>query len=301
RDFTPRMYYTCNPGGVGHAWVKRLFVDRDYRGSERAGDYAFIPARVYDNPYLVQRDPSYIRTLENLPEHLRRAHLDGDWDVLAGQFFSEFSRDRHVTSPFPVPAWWRRFMAMDWGYNDPCAVLWFAVSPEGRVFVTRELYERRVLARDMAARIRRLSEGERIAYCAASPDAWQQRGLSDIDGESIAESFMKNGVPLIKADNTRIAGWQRVREYLADAEDGAPRLRIFSGCTNLIRTLPMLVFDERHTEDVGAACEDHAPEALRYGLMTRPVRPLRPAGAKPRRVYDPFSAGEAAVDGFSRL
>lgn len=300
-DFTPRMYYTCNPGGVGHGWVKRLFIDRDYRASERPEDYAFIPARVYDNPYLVQRDPSYIRTLENLPEHLRRAHLDGDWDVLAGQYFAEFTRERHVVSPFPIPAWWRRFMAMDWGYNDPCAVLWFAVSPEGRVFVTRELYERQVLARAMAARIREINADEPAAYCMASPDAWQQRGMSDIDGESIAETFIKNGVPLLKADNARIAGWQRVREYLADAEDGLPRLQIFSSCTNLIRTLPMLVYDAHHTEDVSAACEDHAPEALRYGLMSRPVRPLAPLEKKRRSAYDPFAANEPSADGFRAL
>jgi len=300
-DFAPRMYYTCNPGGVGHGWVKRLFIDGDYRGSERKEDYRFIPARVYDNPYLMQRDPSYIRTLENLPEHLRRAHLDGDWDVLAGQYFAEFSRERHVVSPFPIPAWWRRFMAMDWGYNDPCAVLWFAVSPEGRVFVTRELYERRVLARDMAARIKQINAEAPPAYCMASPDAWQKRGLSDIEGESIAETFLSNGVPLLKADNARIAGWQRVREYFSDAEDCLPRLRIFSSCTNLIRTLPMLVYDQHDTEDVSAACEDHAPEALRYGLMSRPVRPLAPAEPKRKRAYDPFAASAPPGDGFWAL
>lgn len=298
RDFAPRMYYTCNPGGVGHGWVKRLFIDRDYRGSEIDADYVFIPARVYDNPYLMARDPAYIRTLENLPEHLRRAHLDGDWDVLAGQYFAEFSRDRHVVSPFPVPPWWRRFCAMDWGYHDPCAVLWFCVSPEGRVYVSRELYERQMLARNMAARIRQLSGDEKIAYTMASPDAWQQRGLSDIDGESIAESFGKNGVPLLKADNARVAGWQRIRDYLSDAEDGLPRLQIFSNCTNLIRTLPMLLYDQHHVEDVSATCEDHAPEALRYGLMSRPVKPVEPVPEKRRSTYDPFSTGGPPGGGF---
>ena len=153
-DFTPRMYYTCNPGGVGHGWVKRLFIDRVYRNSERAADYAFIPARVTDNPVLMRRNPGYLVTLQNLPEHLRRAHLDGDWDVLAGQYFAEFSRDRHVVEPFDVPKGWRRFAAMDWGYNDPCCVLWFAVAPGGRVYVYRELYERGVLSSRMAQRIR---------------------------------------------------------------------------------------------------------------------------------------------------
>ncbi len=302
-DFSPRMYYTCNPGGVGHGWVKRLFIDRRYHNSERAEDYAFIPARVYDNPVLMERNPTYIQTLQNLPPHLRRAYLDGDWDVLAGQYFAEFSRDRHVIAPFAVPKDWRRFAAMDWGYNDPCAVLWFAVDGGGRVYVYRELYERRVLSSDMAKRIAACSADERIAYTVASPDAWQQRGLmqqGDIGGESIAEVFMKGGVPLLKADNARVAGWQRVREYLSDAEDGKPRLLIFSCCQNLIRTLPLLTYDERFSEDVGDRCEDHAPEALRYGLMSRPTaKSKRPRGR--RKAYDPFSAETPRRDGFTGL
>lgn len=301
-DFSPRMYYTCNPGGVGHGWVKRLFIDRRYRASERAEDYVFITARVTDNPILM-RNPTYLTTLENLPEPLRRAHLDGDWDVLAGQYFGEFSRERHVAEPFSIPGTWRKFRAMDWGYHDPCAVLWFAVAPGGRVYVYREYYERNVLSSETAKRIRFLTGNEAIAYTAASPDAWQCRGMDgskDLSGMSIAEVFAHGGVPLVRADNARVAGWQRVREYLADSDDGLPGLLIFRTCENLIRTLPMLTFDKRFMEDVSGACEDHAPEALRYGLMSRPVS----AGAdkKPTaRGYDPFAAGETCADGFTRL
>ena len=242
-DFSPRMYYTCNPGGVGHAWVKRLFIDREYRNSEHAEDYVFIPARVTDNPVLLKNDPQYLKTLENLPAHLRKAYLDGNWDVLEGQYFQEFDRETHVGKPFPIPPQWKRFRAMDWGYNDPCCVLWFAVAPDGRCVVYRELYLRKTLSSEIAKRVKTLSEGERIAYTVASPDAWQQRGLKGVEGTSIAEVFAKNGVPLIPADNARIPGWQRVREYLANAADGAPRLLIFETCRNLIRTLPMLTYD----------------------------------------------------------
>lgn len=294
-DFSPRMYYTCNPGGVGHGWVKRLFLDRNYRGSERAEDYRFIPARIYDNPVLMQRNPDYIKTLENLPDHLRRAHLEGDWDVLAGQYFPEFRRDTHVIEPIALPGHWRRFAAMDWGYNDPCAVLWFAVSESGRVYVYRELYLRKTLSSEIAARIRSLQGEERIAYTVASPDAWQTRGLAaGMAGESIAEVFAAGGVPLLKADNARIPGWQRVREFLAPMDDGQPRLQIFSSCTNLIRTLPLLAYDAHDAEDVADNCEDHAPEALRYGLMSRPS-PLRQKTEPPKRpAYDPFSEGAPA-------
>ena len=236
-----------------------------------------------------------------LPEELRRAYLDGDWDVLAGQFFREFSRTRHVIEPFELPSWWRRFRSIDWGYNDPCAVLWHAVDGEGRVYTYRELYLRYTRADQVAERIRRESEGEDIAYTVASPDMWQKRGAvlkanGGFEGESIAELFSLSGVPLTPADNSRIAGWQRVRSYLADAPDGEPRLKIFSCCENLIRTLPGLIFDEHDREDAEQG-EDHAPESLRYALMSRPA-----VSAEPRRrsspAYDPFSEEPEGKGGF---
>ncbi len=299
-DFSPRMYYTCNPGGVGHAWVKRLFIDRDYRNSERAEDYVFIPARITDNPVLLHNNPQYLRTLENLPEHLRKAYLDGNWDVLEGQFFQEFDRSLHVVNPTGLPMEWKRFRAMDWGFNDPCCVLWFAVAPDGKLFVYRELYVRRTLSSEIARRVKALSEGERIAYTVASPDAWQQRGLKGAEGESIAEVFSHNGVPLIPADNARVSGWQRVREALAPEADGKPELLIFETCRNLIRTLPALTYDAHDCEDVSDACEDHAPEALRYGLMSRP-RPAREERGKPARRYDPLDSTPPVVPGFRGL
>lgn len=295
-DFTPRMYYTCNPGGVGHAWVKRLFLDKSYREGEAAADYAFIPAKVSDNPILMERNPDYVRKLQALPEPLRRAHLHGDWDMLAGQYFPEFLRERHAIAPFPLPPWWKRFRAMDWGYNDPCCVLWFAVSPEGRSYVYRELYLTKTLSAEVARQVAALSAREKIAYTVASPDAWQQRGQS-AEGRSIAEVFSKNGVPLLPADNARVLGWQRVRDCLAPMADGQAGLVIFESCANLLRTLPLLTFDTRACEDVADNCEDHAAEALRYGLMSRPARP-REVSVPQKAPYNPFETGRTAQNGF---
>ena len=294
-DFAPRMYYTCNPGNVGHGWVKRLFVDRDYRENEVPGDYAFIPARIWDNRALIKGDPDYVRQLERLPEDLRRAHLEGDWDVHAGQYFREFSRSAHVNGDIAPPARWRRFRSIDWGYNDPCCVLWHAVDGEGRVYTYREMYVKHMQASDVAARMRELSQGEEIAYTVASPDMWQKRGAAlkgagGFDGECIAELFAISGVPLTPADNSRIAGWQRVRWYLSPGLDGLPRWQVSPCCANLIRTLPALVYDERNREDA-AGGDDHAPEALRYALMSRPGRTVdRPA--RTPRPYDPLSDTE---------
>ena len=302
--FSPRMYYTCNPGNVGHAWVKRLFIDREYVNEERAEDYAFIPARIWDNKALLNADPGYVRMLMTLPEEMRRAHLEGDWDVHAGQFFREFSRERHVAPPRELPKWYRRFRSMDWGYNDPCCVLWHAVDPEGLVITYRELYVRQLRAEEVAKRVCELSEGENIAYTVASPDIWQNRGqtlrtLGGFEGETIAEIFNKSGMQVTPADNARIAGWNRVRDYLAPGADGEPRWTCFSDCVNLIRQLPALQYDQHCREDA-ADGEDHAPEALRYGLMSRPAGSAAPVVGK-RPAYDPFDRGGAETPGYMAL
>ncbi|MBQ4458946.1 MAG: terminase family protein [Clostridia bacterium] len=294
-DFKPRVYYTCNPGGVGHDYIKRLFIDRRFQDGEEPDDYVFIPARVTDNTALMQADPQYIKNLKALPEHLRKGYLDGDWDIVDGQFFSEFQRSLHVVKPFPIPSEWRKFRAMDWGYNAPCCVLWFAVAPDRRVYVYREYYERQRLAKDVAKTVREMTLFEDISYTVASPDAWQQRGIGKVgmQGESIAETFMLNGVPLIPADNSRVIGWQRCHENLALAADGLPYVQIFSNCENLIRTLPLLTYGKissnRH-EDVSDTCEDHAPEAFRYGLMSRPSpAEIRPQNQAKILAFDPFA------------
>ena len=299
-DFSPRIYYTCNPGGPGHNYIKKLFIDRVYEHGENPDDYVFIQARVTDNTVLMERDPGYIKTLEALPDHLRKAYKDGDWDAVDGQYFTEFNRDIHVCTPFTIPRDWRRFRAMDWGFNDPCCVLWFAVAPDSHLYVYREIYKTQTQASVMAQRVKNCSIAfdeagnqytERITYTAASPDMWQRRGLKDVmGGETIAETFIRNGVPLMKADNDRLNGWMRVRENLAIAPDGKPYLQIFSTCRDLIRTLPILTFDKHDHEDIGDNCEDHAAEALRYGLMTRPSPARRrQAEAKHRIAIDPLT------------
>ena len=301
KDFSPRMYYTCNPGNVGHAWVKRLFIDRLYAENENPNDYLFIPARIYDNKVLLDADPNYIRQLEALPEELRRAHLDGDWDVHAGQYFREFSRDRHVIEPFEIPSWWRRFRSMDWGYNDPCCVLWHAVDGENRVYTYRELYVRETRAGEVASMVLELSRGESISYTVASPDMWQKRGAvlsgaGGFEGETLAELFTSSGLSLTPADNSRVPGWNRVRDFLAVAPDGRPNWLCFSDCRNLIRQLPALQFDQ-HNREVAADGDDHAPEALRYALMSRPHAGKQPIIRK-AKAYDPLSLPEPRTSGW---
>lgn len=302
-NFPKQIKSTTNPGSEGHAWVKARFVDpAPPNTSFIDGDMSriFIPAKVEDNLFLRKYNPEYIEWLNQLEEHERAALRDGRWDVFFGQYFTAWRYEKHTLRPFEIPKSWRRFRAMDWGFKDPCCVLWFAVTPSGRVIIYRELYVTKTLSRKIAEMIIELSEGEEIAYTAASPDIWRETGHTDIDGKTIAETFGLAGVPLIKADNTRVPGWQQVREFLEDADDGRPRLYVFQTCLNLIRTLPEMIYSERFVEDIADNLEDHAPEALRYGLMTRPS-PAKPKPKVKPVPYDPFDRGKTNKNGFTGI
>ena len=258
-----RFYITCNPGGVGHAWVKRLFIDRQYRRGEAGEEYTFIPARVYDNVYLMKNDTGYLRQLESLPDELRKAWLDGEWDAFAGQYFTEFSRARHVCRPFDIPSEWRKVFAVDYGL-DMLAGLWIAASPQEKFYVYREVYRSGLVVSDAARAILACERGdEQIALRLAPPDLW---GRTRDSGLSVIELFARSGLSFCKAENDRVQGWMALRELLKANADGGAKLTIFENCVNLIRTLPLLQFDKRNPNDAATEPHEltHAPDALRY-------------------------------------
>lgn len=263
-----RMYLTCNPGGVGHAWVKRLFVDRSFRTGENPDDYLFIPAQIYDNPILLQADPDYVRQLESLPEKLRKAWLLGDWDVFEGQFFPEFQTDLHVCSPAGIPAEIRRFAALDYGF-DMLAALLLGVDSEGNLYVIREICRPGLTLREAGEEVVSLCRGAAVDYVTASPDLWNRRQDTGRSGFEIMQAT-PGMPPMSAADDRRIPGWRILREFL-NANGGMPRLRISSLCTELIRCLPALLCDAEHPEDASGEphAVTHAPEALRYAVMSR--------------------------------
>ena len=272
--FPKRFYLTCNPGGVGHTWVKRLFIDRDYRTGERAEDYRFIRSTVYDNRPLLARDPSYLARLEALPADMRRAWLEGDWDLHAGQFFSEFRREIHVTEPHPLPPHARIYRAFDYGL-DMLACLWFSVDSAGDVTVIRELYEPGLIVSRAAAAILAASP-EEVCATYAPPDLWNRQKDT---GRSMWEMFEAGGIRLYRADANRVQGWMQVKEYLAPRPRGdggaRPRLQIFSSCPNLIRCLPALQHDPADPGDCATEPHEitHLPDALRYFLRSRVTPP----------------------------
>ena len=268
-DFPRRMYLTCNPGGIGHSWVKRLFVDRDFREGENPDDYNFIPARVFDNPILIEADPEYVSSLESLPERLRDAWLYGRWDVFEGQFFPEFDAAIHVCTRREIPSRLSRFIALDYGF-DRLAALLVGIDEQGNVWVIREHCESGLTLSEAAIRAAALAEGESAEYAVCSPDLWNRRQDSGLSGFEIMQGA-KGMPPMRPADDRRVPGWRVLREYLS-AKAGHPFIRISSECKELIECLPALLCDVRRNEDASDSPHKitHAPEALRYAVMSRP-------------------------------
>lgn len=278
--YPKRIYLPCNPGGVGHEWVKRLFIDREYRQGEDPAEYRFIQALARDNDALMAAQPEYLAFLDALPEDRRRAWRDGDWDAFLGQYFREFDRRIHVSAPEAIPAHWQRFRSLDYGLDCTCC-LWWAVSPDGVLTVYRELWQPGLILSDAARKILEMSpDTEEYRYTAASPDLWNRRQDSGLSGFEIMTREGLRG--LIPANDERINGWRTLREYLKPVPDAfggkSAGIRLFDTCLHAVRDLPRLQYDERVIEDAASEPHEitHAPEALRYGVMSRPPLSVEP-------------------------
>jgi phage terminase large subunit len=263
----PKFIGASNPGGVGHLWVKQYFIDGIYptEMQEFAEQFCYVKALPDDNPHL---PASYWKELETLPPDLARAWRHGDWNVFEGQAFSEWREDKHVVKPFVIPDAWVKWRAVDWGHHAPWCCLWLAQEPDSqRVYVYREAYQTKLTDREQATRIKSLTmDNERIRMTLADPAMWTRKTHENTTF-STADEYQAAGVFLTQADNDRIQGVRKVREMLMDGEDGKPRMQIFSTCANLVRTLPALPYDKVRIEDVDSNAEDHAFDALKYGLM----------------------------------
>ena len=287
-DFPKRVYYTCNPGGQGHGYIKRLFIDRNFQDGENPDDYYFIQALVQDNKALMESDPDYIRNLEALPPKLRKAWLDGDWNVFEGQFFEDFIDDpnhyedrkwTHVIKPFDIPVGWNIYRSYDFGYGKPFSVGWWAVDYEGVAYRILELYGCTGVPNEgvkwepdkQFAEIKRVEEehpwlkGKTIRGV-ADPSIWDSSR-----GTSIEEMSVRHGIYWDKGDNQRIPGWMQMHYRLAFDENGYPMMYIFENCKAFIRTIPLLMYDENKVEDLDTSLEDHVADEARYFCMSRPI------------------------------
>lgn len=274
-----RIYSTTNPGGIGHAWYKERFVMPHRLGQEQFT--RFIPSNYKDNPFL---SPTYVRYLENLEGALGKAWRDGDWDVFEGMAFPTWEYERHTCEPFQLPEHWPRWRATDWGYAAPFCTLWFARDLDTqRIFVYREAYgpgltdlQQARLIRDMSP----VSEYYKALYM--DPAMWA-RNRQDREGKvySTADTFIKEGLFPTKADNDRLSGKRKFDQLLGNLADGEPGIVFFRNCKNAIRTIPELIYDEIRPEDVDTSLEDHAYDAVRYGLTD--IREQKPQDKKKER------------------
>ena len=286
---------STNPGGVGHSWVKARFIDIGAPNqiheitleNGKKSTVIFIPSLVQDNMFLLDNDPDYIDRLELLPEKEKQALLYGDWDIFDGQFFTEFDRKIHVCTPFELPRDWRIYRTRDYGL-DMCATYWIAMDYKMNCYVYKELYESDLIVSEAARKINEMTN-EKIQIDYAPPDLWNRNKDT---GKSTADIFAENRQYLTKADNNRISGWLAVHEWLKIYKDeqGQPnsKLKIFSNCVNLIRTLPALQHDEKNPNDVAVEPHEltHAPDALRY-FCTMWQSPLVARKEKPKGTYTP--------------
>lgn len=304
-SMTLSMRATTNPGGPGHSWVKRMFIDpspsrttfnatdintgatlvhpdkykhphpKAGEDNPKAGQplfqRKFIPASLYDNPYLTS-DDKYEASLQSLPEMQRRQLLEGDWSIVEGAAFSEFRPNIHIEKAEKLPESWRRFRSCDFGYSTFSAVHWYAIDPNNTLHVYRELYVSKATGKDLARLVLEAEKGEKIMYGVLDSSVWAMRGQS---GPSIAEEMIGAGCnwrPSDRSQGSRVAGKNRLHQLLkVDPVYNKPGIVFSEACRQIIADLPMIPMDPKGGEDIDDKyTSDHTYDSIRYGIMSRP-------------------------------
>ena len=263
---------TANPGGIGASWVKKRYVDAYTPNESFLGEDGltrkFIPARLTDNPYLSE-DGVYEQMLMSLPPVQRRQLLEGNWDINEGAAFVEFDSDMHIVTPFQIPITWERVKGIDYGYASESACIWGAVDrTDGTLIIYRELYQKGLTGEDLGSIITEMEMEDPFSVSGVlDTAAWARTGTT---GPTVGESLVRQGHKLRRADKNRIQGKIQIHEYLKVQPSGRPKLQIFNTCPNLIKELQSIPLDKRNPEDVDTHAADHAYDALRYLIMSRP-------------------------------
>ena len=278
-EIVPYMRCTANPGGVGANWVKKRYINpcepnESFMGKDGLSR-KFIPARLQDNPYLA-RDGRYEKMLNALPPTQRKQLLEGNWDVAEGAAFTEFTSEEHVITPFEIPINWERLKGIDYGYASESACVWGAVDRnDGTLIIYRELYRKNLLGTELATMLTQMELEDPFSISGVLDTAcWSRTGTT---GPTVGETLLRAGHKLRRADKNRIQGKIQIHEYLKLQPSGRPKIQIFNTCPNLIRELQSIPLDKSNPEDVNTHADDHAYDALRYLIMSRP------------RINDPLS------------
>ena len=263
---------TANPGGVGSHWVKKRYVlPSEHNTSFEGRDgltRKFIPAKLEDNPYLA-KDGVYEKMLMSLPPIQRKQLLEGNWDVAEGAAFVEFDPTTHVIEPFSLPMGWERVKAIDYGYASESCCLWGILDINDKTLIIyRELYRKGLTGEELGSIITEMEMDDPFSVNGVlDTSAWAKTGTT---GPTVGEALVKQGHKLRRADKNRIQGKIQVHEYLKIKDSGRPKLQIFNTCPNLIRELQSIPLSKTNPEDVDTNASDHAYDALRYMIMSRP-------------------------------
>lgn len=314
----PIVRSASNPGNIGHGWVKKYFVDAgpymEIREQEIWSEALhkakkirtqYIPSLATENPHITD---DYIFELEQKPEALRKALLNGDWDSFEGQCFPEIvirpdlgRKWTHIIEPFDIPLDWPRYFSFDHGYSDPFACQWWAIDHKGIAYLYREWYGCEAKKADTGIKLtpvqiadgilereeQERKDNIRVVRTADPAIFDKSRGFSVADQMAPGYQGRNTGVLFNRGDNTRLSGKMEVHERLRFDENGVPGMYIFSTCKDWIRTVPNLPYDEKKVEDVDTDAEDHDYDAMRYFLMDHPMTPTK---KKPREIkqWSPF-------------
>jgi len=285
---------TANPGGVGSHWVKKRYIEphesnKSFKGQDGL-TRKFIPAKLADNPYLAE-DGIYEQMLKSLPPIQRRQLLEGNWDVAEGAAFVEFSPEHHIITPFVLPVHWERVKAVDYGYAAESCCLWGIMDMnDNTLIIYRELYRKGLTGEELGAIITDMETEDPFSVNGVlDTAAWARTGTT---GPTVGESLVKAGHKLRRADKNRIQGKILIHEYLKVRENGRPKLQIFNTCPNLIRELQSIPLSKTNPEDVDTKASDHAYDALRYMIMSRPrmENPLERIRGLKRDMYRPVDS-----------
>jgi len=263
---------TANPGGVGATWVKRRYIEPSESNTSFTGTDGltrkFIPAKLADNPYLAN-DGVYEQMLKSLPPIQRRQLLEGNWEVAEGAAFVEFDPNVHVITPFEIPISWERVKGIDYGYASESCCLWGTIDMnDGTLIIYRELYRKGLTGEELGAIIGDMELVDPFSVPGVlDTAAWAKTGTT---GPTVGEALVRAGHKLRRADKNRIQGKIQIHEFLKVKENGRPKLQIFNTCPNLIRELQSIPLSKTNPEDVDTHASDHAYDALRYMIMSRP-------------------------------
>ena len=299
KGLDPKIFCTANPGGKGHQWVKKRFIQGHkpkvaFKGKGENRYRMYIPATIDNNPTLMKNDPEYVNFLDTLPEPLRSAWRHGDWDIFAGQYFTEWDTSKHIVDKEIATQlgfgreYNKRYLGIDWGYANPFACVWIEVTPNNRVFCYKELYGTEKHPSEWGQDILNMIGEEEIFMSLGDPSMWARNPMSwnashspMYTDKSIAVALGAFVPNLVPANNSRVIGWRNMAQLMHHDKNTMPNFYILKDtCPNLTRTIPDMIRDDKNPEDIDTTLEDHICDALRYAL-THTQAPIKPPKVKP--------------------